>query len=137
MWKTVSGRKEKKPKSGKGMTLKSLFLRCWVIASLGLLIIMGASAGSTLMIYNELSTDSVRLEAEIQKSAPGSFARAHATRRLTQVKRNIADAQQALLQDALWAFIPPLLALVVAYLISLLLPAREEAEPADETPISG
>lgn len=95
---------------------------------------MGVSAGSTTVDHNDLSTEAVKLEADIKKSIPGSATRSNASRQLVRVKRDLAEKEQALLRDALLAFVPPILILVLAFFISLMLPAREDPATAEESP---
>ena len=116
------------------MTLRSLFWRAWIAGTLGLLIIVGVDAGSTTVAYNDLSTETIKLEAEINKSVPGSATHSQASRRLAKVKRDMDAAEQDLIRDALWAFLPPLVVLIFAFFVSLLFRSDEDAASPEEAP---
>lgn len=112
--------------SRKKLTRKGLFWRCWIAGSVGWLLLIGIDVSISLIRYQDLSVEALRLESDIGKSIRGSEKQSAAKSRLLLVNRRMSDAQRDMIFDGVLIVAPPLIALFIAFLVSLVIGPPED-----------
>lgn len=120
----------KSRKASKPLSMRAIFWRIWIVGTLGWMTIIGFNVGSTLMVYNDLSTEELRLESKLNKASAGSYDKWKAGFDLRTVTRKRLRARNELIFDGGYMFGPPLAILIISFLVSLVFSEEDEVEEA-------
>lgn len=112
--------------AGKTLSYRALFWRCWIVASLGWLLLTGVDMAATAVKHQDLSAEAMRLVSARNGALRGSSRDSDATTRLRRIAYEKEEAQNHMIRGGMLMVAAPLGLLFLGYIASLFL-QREDA----------